>query len=388
MVGVQPKAGAFGPNGIAFLDLLRAIAANLVLFGHANDIFGIKSGIPAGLIGVSVFFLLSGFLITQSSLSRIRYRGPHFTNYLVDRFARIFSVYVPVLLIIAALNGMFDLGRWGQDGTSTGPVALLGNLLLLQDYPLFQALRHLAGGALYIRPYNTAEPFWTISIEFWIYVVFGVGFFGFLGREKLGRVVVLMLTAVALPVVIWNAAAGGGNGLSLVWMVGATAAYVWCTLWHSSNSKLRIGSVVFAVATVCLLGRGMKFGWNFQDLGMVLCEAMVLLGGLSIVEGAPAFPRWVRVACTFLASYSYSLYLVHNTVLVMFYQIFAPETDIKSALLALLVAHVVAYAIYLLFERHYRGVGRWLKQRMMMLPSRPERGVTMKELAPDFRPER
>ena len=74
MVGVQPKAGALGPNGIAFLDLLRAIAANLVLFGHANDIFGMKSGIPAGLIGVSVFFLLSGFLITQSSLSRIRYQ--------------------------------------------------------------------------------------------------------------------------------------------------------------------------------------------------------------------------------------------------------------------------------------------------------------------------
>jgi len=143
-----------------------------------------------GLIGVSVFFLLSGFLITQSSVSRIRYTGPHFTNYLVDRFARIFSVYIPVLLIIAVLNGMFNLGRWGQDGTSTGPVALLGNMLLLQDYPLFQAIRHVAGGALYIRPYNTAEPFWTVSIEFWIYVVFGVGFFGLLSREKLGRMVV------------------------------------------------------------------------------------------------------------------------------------------------------------------------------------------------------
>ena len=224
---------------------------------------------------------------------------------------------------------MFNLGHWGQDGTSTGPVALLGNLLLLQNYPLFQALRHLAGGALYIRPYNTAEPFWTISIEFWIYVVFGVGFFGLLTREKLGRVVVPTLTAVALPVVIWNAAAGGGNGLSLVWMVGATAAYVWCTRWHSSNRKLRIGSVVFAVAIVCLLGRGMKFGWNFQDLGMVLCEEMVLLGGLSMVEGGFVIPRWVRVTCTFLASYSYSLYLVHNIVLVIFYRIFAPAIDIK-----------------------------------------------------------
>jgi peptidoglycan/LPS O-acetylase OafA/YrhL len=387
MAGVQPKAGALGPNGIACLDLLRAIAANLVLFGHANDIFGMKSGIPAGLIGVSIFFLLSGFLITQSSLSRIRYTGPHFNNYIVDRFARIFSVYIPVLLIISVLNGMFNLGRWGQDGTSTGPVALFGNMLQLQDYPLFQALRHVAGGALYIRPYNTAEPFWTVAIEFWIYVVFGVGFFGLLAREKLGRVVVPTLTVVALPVVIWNAAAGGGNGLSLVWMVGALAAYVWSTLWHSSNSKLRIGSVVFAVAAVCLLGRGMKFTWNFQDLGTVLCEAMVLLGGLSMVEGAPAIPRWVRATCSFFASYSYSLYLVHNTVLVIFYQIFASKIDIKSAVLALAVAHAVAYATYLLFERHYRRVGKWIKQHMMSLPPRPERGVTMEELAPNFRPE-
>ena len=55
---------------VAYLDGLRAIAANLVVAGHvltlylgANDRFGL------GALGVSVFFLLSGFLIMQSMLN-------------------------------------------------------------------------------------------------------------------------------------------------------------------------------------------------------------------------------------------------------------------------------------------------------------------------------
>ena len=365
MIPKPSNTAAQGSNSTAFLDLVRALAANFVLYGHAMDVFRIPSRIPAGLFGVSVFFILSGFLIMLSSLSRIQRPGPYFVPYMIDRFARIFTGYVPVLILVALVNGVVNLGHWGQGGTSTGPAAFAGNLLLLQDYPLFQVVRRLVGDAFYIRPYNTAEPFWTIPIEFWIYVVFGLGFFGFLMRERLGVLLPVVAGLIALPVVIWNASAGGGNGLSIVWFVGAAGAYIWASAWRQSVHKLRIGLVVSLVAFVCLFGRGLKIGWNFQDLGMVLCETLLFLGILSLVEGCRLWPGRLRAVCTFFASYSYSLYLAHNTVLVVMEKLLSGTLGRATLPLALLAAHVVAFGLYLLFERHYHQVGRWLKRKIV-----------------------
>ena len=239
-VALHPsKTAALGLNSTAFLDLMRGLAANLVLIQHAADILVGKSHAPLGMIGVSIFFILSGFLILQSSIARIqRSNGPYFAPYMIDRFARIFTAYVPVLIIVVAVNAVVDLGPWGQPGTATGPAAFLGNLLLLQEYPVFQAMHRLVGDWLYIRPYNTAEPFWTIPIEFWIYVVFGLGFFGLAAGERLRLLSAGLLALIAVPVVIWNGAAGGGNGLSLVWLIGATGGYVWVAAWRHSRSTL------------------------------------------------------------------------------------------------------------------------------------------------------
>lgn len=361
MVPHPLKKAVLSTNSIAFLDLLRALAANLVLVGHTLDIFEVTGRLSLGLVGVSMFFILSGFLILQSSLARIQRPGPYFAPYMIDRFARIFTAYVPVLILITFVTSLADFGRWGQDGISSGPVAFLGNLVLLQDYPLFQAARRLAGDTFYIRPYNTAEPIWAIPVEFWIYVVFGLGFFGLVMRERLRLPLSAALGAVALPVVIWNAAAGGGNGLSLVWLVGAMGGYVWFSSWRHSPHKLEIGMVVLLAACICLLGRGWKIGWNFQDLGIVLCEVLIMLGSVSVLEGLRTLPHSLRSLCAFVASYSYSLYLVHNTVLIVTRQLFSDVLGKAALPLAMAAAHVVAYAIYLLFERHYRQVGAWLK---------------------------
>ena len=356
-----PRTSILAANGTAYLDLLRALAASLVLFEHAGDVFGVPVGFPAGLVGVGIFFILSGFLILQSSLARARRPGPYFTPYMIDRFARVFTAYVPALILVAAVNAVADLGHWGQGGLSTGPAAFVGNLLLLQNYPVFQAMHRMADTGFYIRPYNTAEPFWTIPIEFWIYVVFGLAFFGLMLRERLGLLWPASLALVAVPVVVWNAAAGGGNGLSLVWLAGATGGYVWTNAWHRSPRKLQIGSAVLLMGLACLVGRGWKTGWNFQDLGMAVCEVLVILGGLSVLEGLRTLPRALRSACGFVASYSYSLYLIHNTILVVVWYLL-PKVP-GAIVIAIVAAHVAAFGLYLLFERHYRRVGAWLKQR-------------------------
>lgn len=365
--GHPVRTASLSVNSIALLDLLRAFAANIVLLGHAGLIFDLHLRISLGTIGVSIFFILSGFLITQSSLARIGRPGPYFVPYLTDRFARIFTAYVPALVIVALVDAMIPLGDWGQQGDSRGPAAFVGNLLLLQDYPLFQAAQRAFGNGFYIRPYNSAEPFWTIPIEFWIYVVFGLGVFSMAMREKLPAIVTAACAAVALPVVIWNAAAGGGNGLSIVWLIGAAASFIWVKSWGGSVDRLRIGLVVTLGAAASLVGRGLKTHWNFQDIGMVIIETLVLLGVLSVAEAVPAAPRAFRRACTFLASYSYSLYLIHNSVLIVARQTWPDALGPATLPLAIVCCHIAAFLMYLAFERHYRRVGLFIRRHLVSL---------------------
>ncbi len=351
-------------NSVTFIDLLRALAASFVLLDHASSLFG-SNHVASGAFGVSVFFILSGFLICQSSLVRLQRPGSHFSPYLIDRFSRIFTAYIPALVLVALVNAAVDLHYKGQDGTSTGLTALLGNMLLLQNYPFFQAAHRLVGDAWYIRPYNTAEPFWTIPIEFSIYIVFGLGFFQLIRQERVSWLVGTGLGLAALPVVIWNAAAGGGNGLSLVWLFGAVTAYFWVTTAQHSARKLHLGCIFGALALACLVGRGLKTDWNLQDLGMAACEAVIFLSGIAIMDGIPALPHLVRRTCTVLASYSYSLYLVHNTVFIVVRQTLGGILGAATLPVALAAAHLVAIAMYLLFERHYRHVGKVLKRMLL-----------------------
>jgi peptidoglycan/LPS O-acetylase OafA/YrhL len=363
MPGQTTKRFLLGANVVMVLDLVRAVAANLVVMGHAADVFAIPHGISPGGLGLSLFFVLSGFLITGSSLSRLAGPGPRFTPYLIDRAARIFTAYVPALIFVALADIAFALPPQGQPGMSHGPAAFLGNLLLLQDYPLFQLLHRLAGDAFYLRPYNTAEQFWTIPVEFCIYLIFGLLVFGLFGRERLRPGAALAITIVALPVVVWNAAAGGANGLSLVWLLGAAAAMLWAGSWRSHPNRGPIGLLICATAAICLLGRGLKFGWDFQDLNICLCETLLFLGLVAAVDGARRFPPVLARLAGFLASYSYSLYLVHNIVLIAVRQTLSATLGAATLPVAILAAHAVALGFYWAFERHYRRVAQALKRR-------------------------
>jgi peptidoglycan/LPS O-acetylase OafA/YrhL len=359
-----------GANIVALLDCLRAVAANLVLFGHASDIFKLQHRNAGGGMGVGIFFILSGFLIMESSLGRVASGGgSHFVSFMLNRTARIFTAYIPALIAVACANMVLDLGVWAQPGVSVGPLAFAGNLFLIQDYPIFQMFQHGLGHAVHIRSYNTAEPFWTIPIEFCLYIVFGLSFFGVFAREHIGRGAAIVLSAFAVPVVVWNAAAGGGNGLSIVWMLGAVGGYLWSGPWRHAPNRVQIGLVLCVAASTCLAGRALKFGCNFQDLNILFCEAVLFLGLLSVADGLPRAPRMLRAVCSGLAAYSYSLYLVHNTVLIVFRQKLAPVLGEATLPLAIAAAHLVAILLCLCFERHYRYVSAVLRRLIVGHPA-------------------
>ena len=350
----------------AYLDALRAAGANLVIASHVLALyFGIRDPYSLGNLGVAVFFLLSGFLIMQSMLNWLNKPEPRLPGFLADRVARIMTPYLPALVLIVLLNLVLINTNHSQGGTNTGLLTFLGNLLMLQDHAVFQAL-DFAGIDLSwrIRSYNSAEPFWTVAIEMWIYVSMGLFFFCVLKREKIERLLGLALAAFALPVFIWNAAAGGGKSLSLIWLLGAIAGYLF-HLWRA-NGYANIRSVATAVTlfgTVALIGRSGKIGFVPFDFQTATLMAMIMFGLLALLMCVQRAPAVLRGSVNFLASYSYSLYLIHNTVLIIVLENIRTQNAWTHVAIAVIAAHGCAYLLYLTFERHYRVVGRWLRPK-------------------------
>jgi len=357
------------------LDLLRALACLLVFAHHTTQRlnFDALSGgwhnyylfFNMGAFGVAIFFLLSGFLIMQSMLNWLNKPEPRLPGFVADRVARIMTPYVPALILIALLNVLLIHTNHGQGGTNTGVLTFLGNLLMLQDHAVFQAL-DLAGIDLpwRIRSYNSAEPFWTVAIEMWIYVSMGLFFFCVLQREKIDRLLGLALAAIALPVIVWNAAAGGGKSLTLIWLLGAIAGYLF-HLWRANGyANIRtVATVVTVFGTVALIGRAGKIGFAPYDFQTATLMAMIMFGLLALLMCVKRAPAVLRGSVNFLASYSYSLYLIHNTALIVVLEHVRTQNTWVHVAIAVIAAHSCAYVLYLTFERHYRVVGRWLRPK-------------------------
>ncbi|MET0660680.1 MAG: acyltransferase [Steroidobacteraceae bacterium] len=357
-------AHAMSDAAAAYLDALRAIGANLVIVSHVLALhFGIKGLFPFGGLGVTIFFLLSGFLIMQSLLNRTSSNTPQLPGFLADRAARILTPYVPALVLIAIMNLIFIDGSYSRDGLNNGMLAFVGNLLLLQDHSAFQFLELLGIDLAWrIRPYNSAEPFWTVAIEMWIYVAAGLFFFCAVQRERIGRGWLTVLILVSFPVVVWNAAAGGGKSLSLIWLMGAMIGLIFHR-WRAQGypNAAIIATTMIGFGSLALIGRVGKVGFYPYDFQTATLVAIVLFGVLARLFTVRHLPsKWQR-ALELAASYSYSLYLLHNTILIAVLELF-PATDPRArAIVAVVLAHACSYLFYLAFERHYRTVAAWMR---------------------------
>ena len=100
------------------VDGLRAVSVALVVAYHA---FGGK--FHGGYIGVDVFFVISGYLISSIIFSEIQDRKFRFSRFYARRIKRIFPALIPVLTACLAIgacvmmtNEYRDLGNRGRSG--------------------------------------------------------------------------------------------------------------------------------------------------------------------------------------------------------------------------------------------------------------------------------
>ena len=157
-------------------DGLRAVAVLLVFVYHY-----VPGTLNWGWIGVDIFFVLSGFLIT-GILYDSRERVHRYRVFYIRRTLRIFPLYYLVLLVPALLWPVF---RWAWHPADWMWLAYLGNYIRLlnpadyvQNHSLFETLQSQSIPWLSL----SYDHLWSLSVEEQFYVVWPLVVFTLRGR--------------------------------------------------------------------------------------------------------------------------------------------------------------------------------------------------------------
>ena len=166
------------------LDGLRAIAVLIVLVAH----FGLGHLVPGGF-GVTVFFFISGFLITRLLIAESEKKGGiGLMDFYIRRFIRLIPALIGMTVVTSAVHMGLGLGA------PTGTEFAAANLYFTN---YFQITQQASGAA----PYMSWTPLWSLAVEEHFYLVFPA-LLVLLGRDWLR--VFFVLVAVVAVVPLWR----------------------------------------------------------------------------------------------------------------------------------------------------------------------------------------
>src|SRR6201996_4654585 len=159
LMSQAPETG--GPRFFVSLESLRGIAALAVIVYHAewyNPITPLRF-FQNGPLMVDLFFVLSGFVIYHSYGTRLR-SAREVARFLWLRIGRLYPLHLTFLIVFLGIE-VFKRVTHHEAFTINNGYSFLTNLLLLQSMGLHRALT-----------YN--YPSWSISTEFYAYVLFAI----------------------------------------------------------------------------------------------------------------------------------------------------------------------------------------------------------------------
>jgi peptidoglycan/LPS O-acetylase OafA/YrhL len=171
-------------------DLLRVIAATMVLWGHAFSLTGGQPpgwfGNAIGTIGVKIFFVISGLLITRSWLA-----DPRPWAYAMRRVLRIMPALILVVLITVGVMGPLVTMLPLRDYMLSGGTRLyLWNILL---YPVYSLPGVFANNPY---PFAVNGSLWSLPAEVLMYIMMPFIIGRSAGGGRLGIVICVAISAV------------------------------------------------------------------------------------------------------------------------------------------------------------------------------------------------
>jgi peptidoglycan/LPS O-acetylase OafA/YrhL len=347
------------------LDGLRALAVMAVLLYHAG-----QSWIPGGFLGVEVFFVISGYLITCILLADLRNTGRvRLKHFWFRRARRLLPALFLLLLGTLAVALLFYPEEVTKLRTDT--LAALGYATNWYFILGQQSYEDVVG-----RP-SLLQHLWSLAIEEQFYLVWPVAFAILVGRvHARGMVLILLGFAVAssvLMAILWRPEAGvsrvyfGTDTRASGLLVGAALAFVWAP-WTLRQGPRFFSFALNAAGLIALLVL------VYLHIDLDLYSPFLYRGGFALVALSTAVLIAVAVhpsahvgrilglqPLRWLGTRSYAVYLWHWPV----FMLTRPDLDVSIdgwQLLAvrLGITFLLAEISYRLVERPVRSgaIGR------------------------------
>lgn len=354
---------------------LRGIAIALVVLLHAGVL-----GFQGGFVGVELFFVLSGYVVTESALRKNPAEfGSNLKNFYFKRIVHL--VPLATIVIVVTLFAAFFL---------LGPAF---NTDLIQDARWSSAYaanwRFINVGANYFiqgLDQSLLNHYWYLAIEQQVYLVFPLVFFVIL-RFAPTRFMRPALAAVALIAI-----ATSGWWSYTQTSSDATVAYYspWTRIWEIAlGCLIALIPARFALATPRLLTTAVSFGALVAIAGSALYldstkpypgvlawwPAMAAAALLWANENAMRFgpASWLSIRpLRYLGDISYALYLWHYIWLMLPAQMEAPlgpewlPVQVAGALACAVISHHLIEKPLMRSERFKRD---WVAAVLLLLIS-------------------
>ncbi len=306
-------------------DMIRGMAALGVLFNHLRYLFLVdytevvnanlatRAFYLATALGhqmVMVFFVLSGYFIASSVIRDLQKGRWSWDRYVVNRGVRLYVVLIPALLL--------TLG-WDQLG-----IAVSGNAPVYQglgqdvvsDVHLKSSLTDLLGNATFVQTllvptFGSNGPLWSLSNEFWYYMIFPCScLLAIRGTSLLRRLLVLAI-GIGVLYVSYDLL-----DLFPIWLLGAALAFAprWKAL---ENNFVRCGLLATALPVFLFLVCARPLKILSQPLVADYLVGLAFAAVVYLMLHAPQTPshRAYAFVAQHLAGMSYTLYLVHLPIL-------------------------------------------------------------------------
>ncbi|WP_055474615.1 acyltransferase family protein [Gordonia sp. HS-NH1] len=341
---------------------LRAVAVLVVILDHVG-----MPGFPGGFIGVDVFFVISGYVITQMLLRRsTESRGAWFLGFYAARARRI--VPAATLVIVLTVIATFEFTNFVR-GARVLPDATAASLFLAN-------VHFIETGSDYARLGADPSPlqhYWSLAVEEQFYLVWpalmivAIGVAARTSRVTLRQLLFALLIVLAVAAYLYSIVLTPVNGteaffspFTRAWelAVGCLLAVAGPWLMNAVADRPVVASALgwagfaaIAWSVGALDGTDGFPGW--VAVVPVFGTAAVLIAGMRSRGTVPVSVLGTRVL-VYLGNISYSLYLVHWPLFTLTAARIGADFTLPMQLLLVGVTVVCAAVIYHAFENPIR----------------------------------
>ncbi len=341
------STGKIGVKHISSIDGLRAIAVTAVVLYH----LGI-SWIPGGFLGVDLFFVISGYVITRLILDSINQSSAlDLRAFYAARLRRIY----PGFLFMVICTIIF-IGVWAPEAIkrflSDLPYALTGSinwLLVARHQDYFETVG---------RP-PLLQHTWSLAVELQFYLIWPVillTVLKYFGKKNIARIalIIAMVSGTTLFFVSLQLDQSNAQQISHIYFgtdthslglfLGSALAVSWIPQNLSADIEKRAQDVIDGIGVVGLLGLISTFLFIDETNASLYRIAFPLAGIfgclvlISLVHPASRFAPIISTApFRWIGQRSYGIYIWHWVI----FQVTRPSVDLSGQTWALYLARVL-----------------------------------------------